>query len=293
MMRKFRFEAETLRTLRHPHICFFFDTCLIRGAPAIVLELIDGGTLGEYLGLGEGSKPGPGGSGRMAGVEPAHKASADMGVERHRVAREGASGAALLNSIPSSGRWGAILSSELLQLASDMASGLHYLHMNGISHRDIKNSNVMVVRGRPARAKLCDFGISALKSATGEPMSRTFSSIGTMRYQAPEASKIMLDAPDRNVPRDRLDTVHAPSIDVYSYGLVLYEITHGIVAFQEATAFAAMVMAMDGERPQMALRPEHSHLGEIIEACWNAEVHLRPSMETVVQALSIAGTSKP
>ena len=45
-------------------------------------------------------------------------------------------------------------------------------------------------------------------------------------------------------------------------------------------------MAMDGERPQMDLRPEHAHLGVIIKACWNAEARLRPSMETVVQALN-------
>ena len=51
VMGKFRIEAEALRMLRHPNICFFFDACLMRGTPGIVLELIEGGNLGSYLGL--------------------------------------------------------------------------------------------------------------------------------------------------------------------------------------------------------------------------------------------------
>ena len=37
-LRKFRLEAKTLRTLRHPNICYFFDACLVDGKPVIVLE---------------------------------------------------------------------------------------------------------------------------------------------------------------------------------------------------------------------------------------------------------------
>jgi serine/threonine protein kinase len=37
-MRKFRSEAKTLRALRHPNICYFFDTGLLEGVPVIVLE---------------------------------------------------------------------------------------------------------------------------------------------------------------------------------------------------------------------------------------------------------------
>ena len=129
VMRKFRLEAETLRTLRHPHICFFFDACLIRGAPAIVLELINGGTLGEYLGLDD-------------------KQDSPTGV------------ICALRQHPSS-RWESISSSQLLQLSRDVAAGLLYLHVNNVTHQDVKNSNVMVQQGRAgARAKLCDFGIS-------------------------------------------------------------------------------------------------------------------------------------
>jgi serine/threonine protein kinase len=35
---KFQLEAKTLRTLRHPNICYFLDTCMLHGAPVIVLE---------------------------------------------------------------------------------------------------------------------------------------------------------------------------------------------------------------------------------------------------------------
>ena len=64
------------------------------------------------------------------------------------------------------GEWGAIASSELLQLARDVASGLAYLHAHDVTHRDVKQANVMVQAvDHVGRAKLCDFGISSLKSS--------------------------------------------------------------------------------------------------------------------------------
>ena len=106
--------------------------------------------------------------------------------------------------------WSDVSSAELLQLAQDVATGLHYLHANGVTHRDVKHANVMVDERGPhsVRAKLCDFGISALKNATQEQQeSRSFSSIGTPRYQvtscdisslAPHTGAQVLSCPHRN-----------------------------------------------------------------------------------------------
>jgi len=263
VMNQFRLEAETLRTLRHPNICFFFDTCLVCGAPAIILELLCGGTLGQHLGLKKTA---------------AEEVSADT-------AGEGACSAKLRTRL--SNCWSTIPSNELLQLARDVASGLYYLHVSGVSHRDVKESNVMVDRGQTVRAKLCDFGISSLKTATNESLSRTFSSIGTCRYQAPELTRLMIEAPDKNIPCGMLDIVNDTRIDVYSYGLVLYEITHGSIAFGGLNGLAAMFMATVGERPPIAVvRPEFTPLGAVIEKCWDAEVERRPNMHEVLQALS-------
>ena len=145
----------------------------------------------------------------------------------------------------------------------------------------------MVDRGQTVRAKLCDFGISPLKTATSEHLSRTFSSIGTCRYQAPELTRLMSEAPDKNIPHCMLDIFNDTRIDVYSYGLVLYEIAHGRIAFVGRNGLAAMFMATVGERPPVAIvRPELTPLGAVIKTCWDAEVECRPSMQEVLQALS-------
>ena len=145
----------------------------------------------------------------------------------------------------------------------------------------------MIDRGQMVRAKLCDFGISALKTATNEYPSRSFSSIGTCRYQAPELTQLMSKAADRNTSRDMLDIINDTLTDVYSYGLVLYEISHGCIAFGGLSGFHAMLQAYDGERPPIALvRPELAPLGAVIETCWDAEVERRPNMQKVLQALS-------
>ena len=73
----------------HPNVCSFFGTCTVRGAPALVLEYLQGGSLSELL-YGERST------------------------------------------------WAAIPSHELILLAKGVASGLHYLHCNGVIHRDVK-----------------------------------------------------------------------------------------------------------------------------------------------------------
>jgi len=262
-MRKFQMEAKTLRTLRHPNICYFFDTGILEAAPVIVLELLSGGTLGQYLCLA-----GP--SALAAATGTGDNEVADI------TAAAGASD-----------EWKSIASSELLQLAKDVALGLHYLHTHGVTHRDVKNANVMIDRGQTVRAKLCDFGISALKSATHEHgLPRSFSSLGTARYQAPEMTKLMGACNGRAVPDEQLEVVHHARVDCYSYGLLLYEIMHGRVFFSGFNAIAVMMQAKIGRRPTIALRWEHTDLASLIVACWDAEPERRPSMEKVVNALS-------
>ena len=263
-----------LRKLRHPNICSFFGTCSIplpaasadwapmaghdkgmpppagsvgRPLPGLVLEYLAGGTLGAALGL------------TTAG--PPH---------------------------------GQTLSRVLLQLAVDVACGLHFLHSQSIVHCDVKSANVLLDSSNPPRAKLCDFGISVLRRPMDQHESPTGGacfSLGTPRYQAPEITNSLAE----NFKRAQLCgepegatgatlPVNAP-MDVYAFGLLLYEILHGRVAFAGKTPVAAMLRASEGERPPLALRPEHTHLAELIQACWDAEPARRPSVHQVLEVL--------
>lgn len=107
-------------------------------------RLLNGGTLGEHLNLRASAKEAP--------SETSDDQLASYG------------GSVSSSTKSSKGSWSGTPSSELLQLAKDVALGLHYLHTNGVTHRDVKNANVMIDCGQRVRAKLCDFGIAALVS---------------------------------------------------------------------------------------------------------------------------------
>jgi len=276
---KFQLEAKTLRTLRHPNICYFLDTCMLHGAPVIVLELLNGGTLGQHLHLE--SVP----TKHMSVLEPIDVAAAELDDDEGR--GDTSSAESLVSRRPATETWSAVASSELLQLAKDVALGLHYLHSNGVTHRDVKHANVMTEHGQTVRAKLCDFGLSALKSTTHEHGApRSFSSMGTVRYQAPETTQLMAASTSSRVPSDKLAVAHHARVDVYSYGLLLYEIMHGFIFFGGSVPLKVAIMASSGQRPPITLRPEHSSLSAVIARCWDAEAERRPNMRQVVEELS-------
>jgi serine/threonine protein kinase len=98
-----------------------------------------------------------------------------------------------------------------LNLINQVLPGLHYIHLKGIVHRDVKPSNILLnLKGIP---KLSDFGIAA--SLFGEETRFTKSSevIGTMDYIAPEQKESTKKVDYR--------------ADIYSLGVILYEIITG------------------------------------------------------------------
>ena len=118
---------------------------------------------------------------------------------------------------------------EALELAVQVAHGLAFAHTQGLVHRDVKPQNVLL--NGDGRAKVTDFGIA--RSLDVDGVTQTGTVLGTSNYIAPE------QASGRNVD------VHT---DVYSLGVVLYELLTGDVPFPGEN-FVAVAMKHVNEPP--------------------------------------------
>lgn len=119
---------------------------------------------------------------------------------------------------------------QSLEWATQVAQGLRAAHDKGIVHRDIKSENIMLTPdGHP---KVMDFGIAKLKGGTG--LTKAGMSIGTLAYMSPEQTQGMV-ADQRT--------------DIWSLGIVLYEMLTGEVPFRAEHESALMYLIVN-EQPQ-------------------------------------------
>ncbi len=111
---------------------------------------------------------------------------------------------------------------EALHIAADVAAALHHAHQSGIVHRDIKPLNILFTRD--GDCKVLDFGIARALSRAS--ISQSGSLVGSVHYISPEQAR---------------GEVAGPQSDVYSLGVVLYQMLTGSVPF-EADAPVAVAM---------------------------------------------------
>ncbi len=125
---------------------------------------------------------------------------------------------------------------QILNIIAQCADALAYAHSKGVVHRDIKPANIMLTaQGEP---KICDFGIASRESGD---LTQVISTHVTPRYMAPEHA--------RSQPL-------TPKTDLFSLGIVLYQMLTGTLPFQ-GDSMAAMVNAVltSEPKPVSAVRP--------------------------------------
>jgi serine/threonine protein kinase len=195
-IRRFKVEAQSVANMHHPHIIQVYDFDLLEQQPYIIMELIRGVPLDEYL------------------------------VDLHEAGKR-------------------IPAETVVRLTLALASALDYAHQRGIVHRDIKPSNIILrydkldysrPDGLPLDVKapvlsdveavLCDFGVARLLHAARTSAAGSIS--GTPAYFSPEQA--------------RGEDVDARS-DIYSLGVVIYEMLSGRLPFDvaEETPFAYLL----------------------------------------------------
>jgi serine/threonine protein kinase len=132
---------------------------------------------------------------------------------------------------------GAIPLNDVISYIGQTLAALGYAHENGVVHRDIKPSNIMLTPH--GVVKLMDFGIA--KSNTDTMHTRAGTTMGSMLYMSPE--------------QVRGETVDARS-DLYSMGVVLYELTAGRRPFESESTYAVLEAQLNTPpRPPIELNP--------------------------------------
>jgi eukaryotic-like serine/threonine-protein kinase len=126
------------------------------------------------------------------------------------------------------------------EIALDIAQALECAHQGGVVHRDITSNNVMI---SPSRTKVADFGIAHLTAHSGDyTTAKNGVIVGTAAYLSPEQAR-----------GGRIDE----RTDIYSLGVVLYEMLTGRVPFKgETPAATAYMHILQQVVPPSLINPE-------------------------------------
>uniref|UniRef100_A0A7S4I6F8 SH2 domain-containing protein n=2 Tax=Vannella robusta TaxID=1487602 RepID=A0A7S4I6F8_9EUKA len=157
-----------------------------------------------------------------------------------------------------------------MEMAKETAVGMAWLHGADpqIIHRDLKPSNLLV--DRHGQIKVCDFGLSAIKPAN-ESLQYKETIPGTPLWMPPE------------VMMGRKVTEKA---DVYSYGIVLWEIVTQQIPFPDMKSFPKFrqMVCLNNVRPP--LTPiELQSIKDLLNECWHKNPEARPSFTKIVEKI--------
>ncbi|CAH2065116.1 unnamed protein product [Thlaspi arvense] len=153
---------------------------------------------------------------------------------------------------------------QLIKFGLDIARGMEYIHSRKIVHRDLKPENVLI--DKDFNLKIADFGIACEEEYCDILGAET----GTYRWMAPEVL--------RRRP-------HGRKTDVYSFGLILWEMVAGAVPYEDMTPVQAAFAVMHKNIRPVIPKGCPEAMKDLIEQCWSLQSDKRPEFWQIVKVL--------
>ena len=167
-----------------------------------------------------------------------------------------------------------------MKISREIASGMTYLHSQNpiIIHRDLKPDNIMLTSG--LQVKIIDFGLSVFVKASQSGKTNSKPGAGTEPYSSPE---ILL-----------LNRTIDHKVDVWSFGMTLYELWSGIAPWRVPgrpgeMLFQSIPEALkEKERPFLDIGAIPAELKKMIAGCWNEDAKDRPEFVSLYRELCVS-----
>jgi eukaryotic-like serine/threonine-protein kinase len=132
-------------------------------------------------------------------------------------------------------RQGTLAEADAAEIIRQVCAGLDEAHRQGVVHRDIKPQNIIVQTiPEGLQVKVLDFGVAASRDVAADRLTRTGAIVGTPQYMSPE-----------HCLGEELDG----RSDIYSLGIVLFEMLTGVVPFDSPTPTAIVIKHVNDPPP--------------------------------------------